>query len=75
MSKTGIEKSVKLFWVVGYCIWVPMVAVLWWHGYEAQTAAQASFNMTRLETVSVIGVIWSVAGAAWLAKLRKTRKN
>ena len=74
MSKTGIEKSVKLFLVAGYCIWVPVIAVLWWHGYEAQTAAQASLNMTRLEMVSGIGVIWSVAGVAWLAKLRKARE-
>lgn len=73
MSKTGIEKSAKLFWLVGCCIWVPMILVLWWHGYEAQTAAQASLSITRLGVVSGIGVIWSVVGAAWLAKLRKTR--
>jgi hypothetical protein len=73
MSKTGIERSVKLLWVVGTCVWCPMVALLWWHGYEAQTFAHASLNSTRLGLVSGIRVLWSLAGAVWLAKLRKTR--
>jgi hypothetical protein len=75
MSKTGVEKSVKLLWFVGNCFWCPMVLVLWWHGYEAQTFAQASRNITWLGMVSGMGACWSVAGAAWLAKLRKTRKT
>ena len=73
MSKTGIEKSVKLLWVVGIGVWGSMVALLWWHLYEAQTFAQASLNSTRLGLVSAIGIFWSLAGAAWLAKLKKTR--
>jgi hypothetical protein len=73
MSKTGIEKSVKLLWVVGICLWCPMAALLWWHGYEALTFAQASLNLTRLGLVSGIGALWSVAGAIWLAKHRNTR--
>jgi hypothetical protein len=71
-GKTGIEKLVKILWVVGNCVWCPMVLVLWWHGHESQTFARASFNATRLEMVSGIGVLWLVAGAVWLAKLRKT---
>jgi membrane protein DedA with SNARE-associated domain len=73
MSKTGIEKSVRALWVVGIGVWCPTVALLGWHLGEAQTFAQASLNSTRLELVSGIGVLWSLAGAAWLAKLRKTR--
>ena len=75
MSKTGIEKSVKILWVVGNCLWCSMVPLLWWHAYEAQTAAQASLNSTRLLFVSGTGGLWSLAGAAWLAKLRKDAKD
>ena len=75
MSKTGMEKSVKILWVVGNCLWCSMVPLLWWHTYEAQTAAQASLNSTRLLFVSGIGGLWSLAGAAWLAKLRKDAKD
>jgi hypothetical protein len=75
MSNVGTEASLKVLWMAGTCVWCPMILVLWWHGYEAQTFAQASLNFTRLGVVSCIGVFWSVAGAAWLAKLRKTRKT
>jgi hypothetical protein len=75
MSKTAIEKSVRLLWVVGNFLWCSMAPLLWWHGYEAQTAAQASLNITRLGMVSGIGALWSVVGAVWLAKYRKTRKT
>jgi hypothetical protein len=71
--KTGIEKSVILLWFIGTC--VSMVLVLWWHGHETQTFAQASLNSTRLLFVSGTGVLWSLAGAVWLAKLRKTRET
>jgi len=74
MSKISVEKWVKLLWVVGTCLWCSMIPLLWWHGYEAQTAMQASLNSTRLGMVSGIGVVWSVTGAAWLAKHRKPRK-
>jgi hypothetical protein len=74
MSKIGIEKSVMLLWFMGTCVWCPMVLVLWLQGYETQTFAQASLNSTRLLFVSGIGVLWSLAGAVWLAKLRKTRR-
>jgi|HubBroStandDraft_1064217.scaffolds.fasta_scaffold1577241_2 hypothetical protein len=74
MSKTGIEKWVMLWWFIGTCVWCPMMLVLWRHGLETQTFAQASLNSTRLLFVSSIGVLWSIAGAVWLAKLRKTRK-
>jgi hypothetical protein len=70
-SNTGIE----LLWLMGNCIWCATVPLLWWHGYEAQTAAQASLNSTRLLFVSGIGGLWSIAGGVWLAKLRKTRKT
>ena len=73
MSKTGIEKSVKLLWVVGIGVWGSMVALLWWHLYEAQTFAQASLSIAQLGTVSGIGAIWSIVGAVWLSKSRKTR--
>ena len=69
-SNTGIE----LLWLIGNCIWCATVPLLWWHGYEAHTAAQASLNSTRLLFVSGIGGLWSIAGGVWLAKLRKTRK-
>ena len=75
MSKISVEKWVKLLWVVGTCLWCSMIPLLWWHGYEAQTAAQASLNSTRLLFVSGIGGLWSLAGAAWLAKLRKDAKD
>ena len=73
MSKTGIEKSVRLLWVVGNCLCCFILPLLWWQGYEAQTAAHASLNITRLGIVSSIGILWAVAGAAWLAN-RKKRK-
>ena len=72
---TGIEKSVVLLYFIGTCIWCPMVLVLWWHGHEAQTFAQASLNSTRLLYLSGTGILWSLVGAVWLAKLRKTRKT
>lgn len=75
MSETGIENLVKLLWAVGNCIWCPMVLVLWWRGYKAQTFAQASLNMTWLGMVAGIGACWAVAGGVWLAKLRKTRNT
>ena len=78
MPKTGLEKSVVLFmlvWFMGTCVWCPMVLVLWWHGYETQTFAQASLNSTRLLCVSSAGVLWSVAGAVWLAKHKRTRET
>jgi hypothetical protein len=78
MPKTGIERSVMLFmlvWFIGTCVWCPMVLVLWRHGYETQTFAQASLNSTRLLWVSSIGVLWSLGGAVGLAKLRKMRKT
>jgi hypothetical protein len=52
-----------------------MILFLWWHGYDAQTFAQASFNSTLLEMVAGIGAIWSVIGAVWLAKHKKDAKN
>jgi Na+/melibiose symporter-like transporter len=73
MSKNGIEKSAKLLWVLGNCVWCPMVLILWWHGYQAQTFAQASLSIAQLGTVSGIGAIWSIVGAVWLSKSRKTR--
>ena len=74
MPKIGIEKPVKLLWVEGNCLWCSMVPLLWWRAYEAQTAAQASLNITRLGVVSGIGAVWSVAGAVWLTKLRVAAK-
>jgi hypothetical protein len=72
MSKNAIERSVKLVWVAGNCVWCPLVLFLWWRGYEAQTFAEASLNITRLGMVAGIGACWSVAGRVWLAKIRKT---
>jgi hypothetical protein len=68
-----MEKSVMLVWFLGTCVWCPILIVVWLHGYKAQTFAQASLNRTRLAWVSGFGVVWSVAGAVWLAKLRKAR--
>jgi hypothetical protein len=75
MTKTGKEKSVMLLWFIGTCAWCPMVLVLWWHGHESQTFAQASLNSTRLLFVSGIGVLWSIGGAVWLAKLKKDARD
>jgi len=75
MPMTGMEKTVTFFYFLGTCVWCPMVLVLWWHGHETQTVAQASLNSTRLLFVCGIGVLWSIAGAVWLAKLRKMRKT
>jgi hypothetical protein len=75
MPKTSIEKSVILLRFIGTCVWCPMVLVLWWHGHETQTFAQASLNSTRLLFVSGTGVLWSLAGAVWLAKLKKDAKD
>ena len=72
---TGIEKTVILLYFMGTCVWCPMVLVLWWHGHEAQTVAQASLNSTRLLFAIGIGIFWSLAGAVWLAKLRKMRNT
>jgi hypothetical protein len=74
MSKIGTEKPVRPLWVVGNCIWCSMIPILWWHAYEAQTAAQASLEGMRLLFVSGIGGVWSLAGGVWPAKLRKLRK-
>ena len=75
MPLTGIEKTVVLLYFIGTCVWCPMMLVLWWHGHESQTFAQASLNSTGLLGVSSLGVLWSIAGAMWLAELRKTRKT
>jgi hypothetical protein len=72
MPKTATEESVMLLWFIGTCIWCPILLLLWWHGHEALTVAEASLNSSRLLIVSSTGVLWSVAGAVWLAKLRKT---
>jgi hypothetical protein len=72
---TGTEKTVVLLYFIGTCVWCPMMLVLWWRGHETQTFAPASLNSTRLLCVSSFGVLWSIAGAVWLAKLRKTRKT
>jgi hypothetical protein len=48
MPMTGIEKTVILLYFMGTFVWCRMVLVLWWHGHEAQTFAQASLNSTRL---------------------------
>jgi hypothetical protein len=72
---TGIEKTVILLYFMGTCVWCPMVLVLWWHGHEAQTVAQASLYSTWLLFASGIGIFWSLAGAVWLAKLRKMRNT
>jgi hypothetical protein len=73
IPETGIQKSIMFLWFIGICVWCPMSLFLWWHGHEAQTFAQASLNSTRLLTVSSTGVLWSLAGAVWLARLRKTK--
>ena len=64
-SKTAKEKLVMLLWIVGNCVWCPMVLVLLWHQGDAQTFAQASANSTRLGMVSGLGTLWAVAGAVW----------
>jgi hypothetical protein len=74
MPMAGIEKKVIILYFIGTCVWCPMMLVLWWYGREAQTFAQASLNSTRLACVSGFGVLWSIAGAVWLAKLRRMRK-
>lgn len=71
-SKIGLEKSVKLLWIVGNCLWCSLIPLLWWHGWNSQTSAQASLNSTRLLCVSGFGVLWTFIGSACLAKLRKT---
>jgi hypothetical protein len=73
MSKTGMEKTVIFFYFIGTCIWCPILLLLWWRGHEALTFAEASRNSTRLLCVSSTGVLWSIAGAVWLAKLKNTR--
>ena len=75
ISKTGMEESVKLLWLAGNCFWCAMIPLLWWRGYEAQTAAQASLATTRLEMVAGFGGIWAVTGAVWLAKHRTARES
>lgn len=91
MPKTGVEKSVKILWVVGNCLWCAIDLILWWHGYDAQTFAGALTHphwLLSLFTpgpaaqavplvlfVSGLGICWSLAGHAWLTKLRKTRKD
>jgi len=75
MPKTGIEKSLRLLWVVGNCLWCSMIPLMWWHAYEAQTAAKASLSIAWLGTVAGIGAVWSVAGAVWLAKRRNGVKD
>jgi len=92
MSKTGVEKPVKILWFVGNCLWCSIVLILWWHGYDAQTFAGTPTHPhwllslftpgtahsvaqagPRIFLVSGMGICWSLAGQAWLAKLRKTR--
>jgi hypothetical protein len=72
---TGVQRSVNLswLWLAGLVVWCPMVLLLWWHLYEAQTFAQASLFSTRLAFVSTFGIFWSIAGARWQARLKKTR--
>jgi hypothetical protein len=75
MSKTPTERSVQLLWIAGNCFWCAMVPLLWWHAYDAHTAAQASLNTARLGMVSGVGALWSVVGAVWLKKLREPQKT
>ena len=75
MSKTGIERSLRLLWVVGNCLWCSMIPLMWWHAYEAQTSAQASLSIPWLGTAAGIGAVWSIAGAVWLAKRRNGVKD
>jgi len=65
-----MEKSVRLVWILGIGLWIPMVALLWWHAYQAQNFRQASLNGTWLSTLAAFGGLWSIAGVTLLKKLR-----
>jgi hypothetical protein len=73
MAKLSTAQSIKLLWIAGFAVWFPMIAILWRRVYEAQTLSQASLNMKRLVVIDAVGLVWFLAGRAWLAKLKKMR--
>ena len=50
MTMTFTKRSVKWLWTAGTIVVFGMILLLWWHGYNAQTFAQASFFSTRLDS-------------------------
>jgi hypothetical protein len=74
MPTTSTEQPVKWLWIMGIVVWFLVIALLWRQLYGAQTFAQASLNSTRLSFVSAIGIFWSLAGAFWLARLKRRGK-
>jgi hypothetical protein len=76
MPKTGREKTVKLLWLWGNFVWCSIVALLWWHGHESQTFAQASPNSTRIYSFQVLAPSGRLlAGCGWRNSERPGRSN
>lgn len=69
MSKTGVEKSVKILWVVGNCLWCSIDLILSWHGYDAQTFAGALTHPRWLLSLFTPGSSHSAAQAVPLVLL------
>ena len=69
MSKTGVEKSVKILWVVGNCLWCSIDLILSWHGYDAQTFAGALTRPHGLLSLFIPGPAHSVMQAGPLIGL------
>jgi hypothetical protein len=67
---TLISRYVKWLWTAGAIVGVGMILLLWWHGHNAQTFAQASFFSTRLGLVSALVFFWSIAGGILIKRLK-----
>lgn len=72
MFKSGYEQSIKLLWIAGMVVWFPTVLLLMYRHSESQSYAQASLRSMQVIFVALFGTFWSIAGASWLARLRKT---
>ena len=70
MTMTFTKRSVKWLWTAGTIVVFGMILLLWWHGYNAQTFAQASFFSTRLGLVSALGIFWSIGGGILIKRLK-----
>ena len=63
MSNTGVEKSVKVLWVVGNCVWCSVIFILSWHGYDAQAFSGALTHPFRFLSLLTPGRSYSIMQA------------
>ncbi len=70
MTMTFIKRSAKWSLIAGAIVCYSAIVFLWWHGYKAETFAQASFFNMWLGRVAAFGIFLSVSGGILKARLR-----